>query len=315
MIAFEGVRAVTMGPAGVLEKATVIVQGERIVDIGDPSLVDVPEGARRIDGEGFTLIPGLIDLHVHIGDAVDLDLYVAAGVTTVRALGGSLWHLGLRDRVAAGRLGPDMQISGPNVSGVSTADEARGVVRRQSARGFDWLKIYGEITPEAYAALVVAAREHGLRPCGHVPRNLRVEDVLTTPPDSIDHAEEFLYGWFDGRNGRASIPELTQRVAESGVAVVTTLSCYDLIGRHVVDLRDALVGDRLPRHVRLAGPGGDPVPRGLAERAGLRGAHPGRRPAARPRAVRAERGVRRAHPHTKRRRGDSEEPPRRCPDM
>ncbi len=243
---FDDVRVVTLGPAGTLERGVVVVEGDRIRAVGTPDEVELPDDARRVPGHGFTLVPGLIDLHVHVGDEVDLDLYVAHGVTTVRDLGGGLWHLGVRDRVASGRrLGPTLHLAGPKVTGVHDAEAARALVAEQAERGFTWLKIYGDIAPDAYGALVGAARELGMRPCGHVPRNLTVEQVLETPPDSIDHAEEFLYGWFDGgRHGRGSIPELAELVAASGTSVVATLTCYDHIGRQAASFERAF--DRGP---------------------------------------------------------------------
>lgn len=51
----------------VLENGTVLVEGERITRVGPRAEVAVPDGARIVDGQGRTLLPGLIDAHVHLG--------------------------------------------------------------------------------------------------------------------------------------------------------------------------------------------------------------------------------------------------------
>lgn len=78
----------------VVPDATVIVVGDRITAVGGAS-TPVPAGARVIDAHGRTLLPGLWDMHVHIG-ATDGILQLAAGVTTVRDLGNDIADLTAR---------------------------------------------------------------------------------------------------------------------------------------------------------------------------------------------------------------------------
>src|SRR5207244_5122339 len=98
--------------------ATVLIDGERITDVG-PS-VRAPAGAKEVDARGGWLIPGLTDMHAHVRSPALLPVYLAFGVTTVRDPGGSLTRsVLLRRDVAEGRrTGPRIFIAGPILDGI-----------------------------------------------------------------------------------------------------------------------------------------------------------------------------------------------------
>ena len=106
-----------------IHHAAILIEGDRIVEVGPADEVDIPAGTRIIDTEGMTMLPGLIDLHVHLmilghGEytewfpiftermdemmAISAKQLLMAGVTTAVDLGGPLEIIGIRDRVAAG---------------------------------------------------------------------------------------------------------------------------------------------------------------------------------------------------------------------
>ena len=101
--------------------------------MGDTGTVRVPDRARRIDGLGKFLIPGLIDTHVHLAVRADRDELrligplLANGVTGVRDAGASgqdAWLVALRDRIPRGEIvAPRLYVSGM-VSGRSLARAA-----------------------------------------------------------------------------------------------------------------------------------------------------------------------------------------------
>src|SRR5262245_53252504 len=84
--AFIDVTVVPMDREKLVPHQTVVVRGTRIADIGPTARVQVPPRAQRIDGRGKYLMPGLADMHSHPERLVDLLVYVASGVTTVRAM-------------------------------------------------------------------------------------------------------------------------------------------------------------------------------------------------------------------------------------
>lgn len=103
------------------ERMSIVVNGERITQVegGDPP---EPAGAEVVDLAGKTVVPGLIDTHVHATflDSECLPLFLAAGVTTARDVGGKLEKVKqLREDLNSGtKLGPRLFILGPLLDGV-----------------------------------------------------------------------------------------------------------------------------------------------------------------------------------------------------
>ncbi|MGH8029411.1 MAG: amidohydrolase family protein, partial [Arenimonas sp.] len=73
---------------------TVLIEAGRIVAIGAPGRVAIPGGAQRVDGRGRYLVPGLVDMHVHLFNNAShrppndwtFPMFVAHGVTAVREM-------------------------------------------------------------------------------------------------------------------------------------------------------------------------------------------------------------------------------------
>ncbi|HXO86965.1 MAG TPA: amidohydrolase family protein [Gemmatimonadales bacterium] len=195
----RNVQVIAMTGPGSPRTADVVIRGRTIAQIL-PAGRAAARGATAIDGRGQYLIPGLIDSHVHVKEADPLFLFVAAGVTTVQNMSGRPFHLDMRARINAGTLlGPRLVTTGPTTAevGVTTPEEVERLVTEQHARGYDAIKMYGSqdgnMTPEAYHALIAAAHGRGMRVVGHAPRNLPFDVVLAEHQNSIDHMEEIVY--------------------------------------------------------------------------------------------------------------------------
>jgi hypothetical protein len=125
-IAFTNANVIPLDHEGVEPNRTVLVRGDRIVEVGTRSEVKVPSDAVVIDCIGRYLVPGLTDAHVHVtgtpvmrtrDDFGDAPIYLAYGVTTVVNLSGSPMVLEWRKRVDAGTLlGPTIYTAGPFVN-------------------------------------------------------------------------------------------------------------------------------------------------------------------------------------------------------
>ena len=147
---------------------TVLVAGDRIEKTGRRSDVSVPAGARRIDGRGLYLMPGLVDAHVHYYDPpVFGRLLIANGVVLVRDMGlPTDTILKVRDALNRGEtLGPEMVATGavidgsppliPSVSvGVATPAEGRAAVVEHARAGVDMIKVYSRLDREVFLAIV-----------------------------------------------------------------------------------------------------------------------------------------------------------------
>ncbi len=177
---------------------TVLTQGDRITAIGPK--IAIPHSARRINGGGKFLIPGLWDMHTHHqGTGAEcLDLFVAKGVVGTRDVGGDAdFILPLRDRVKAGAvLGPEIVASGPMVDNappdfhyrlhVTNAEEARLAVRELKRLGVDFIKVHDHTPREVFFAAVSEASQVGLTVSGHVPMAVTVEEAADAGMRSIE---------------------------------------------------------------------------------------------------------------------------------
>jgi len=185
-------------------RMTVAVDGDRIVAVGRTGKVKVGPATTTIDGKGMYLIPGLWDMHVHLGPYREraLPLFLANGVTSIREVGGDLEQTGyVRQEVLAGRmLGPDVLIAGPILDGpevskawpsgrvaVPTPAVARRVVESLATRGVDLIKVHSQTPRASYFAILDEARKRGLLVGGHVPDGVLASEAVDSGHRTIEH--------------------------------------------------------------------------------------------------------------------------------
>jgi hypothetical protein len=251
-VAFVNVTVVPMDSERVIAAQTVIVKDGLIAELGPASKVRVPRGALRVDGRGKYLMPGLADMHVHFmfNDADNLSLlqlFIANGVTTVFSMHGNLMTLNLREGVARGELlGPLIYTTGPFVNEpiYTMPEQVERAVVEQKRAGYDFIKMHGELSREAYRTLLDVARREGIRVVGHAPRKLGMEVLLEERQETIVHAEEYLYAYF-GFNRKAPrdpeeltrmVKHISEATARAGTWVIPTLTVYKGIGLQVEDI-------------------------------------------------------------------------------
>ena len=180
---------------------TVVVAHGRIIAMGPSETTPPPSGARVVDATGKFLIPGLWDMHVHLGQwpVSALRLLVAHGVTGVRDMGTALGEIQvLRDAVAAGRtVGPRVVAAGAILDGpghasperriVASVAEATFVVDSLAAAGADSIKVYEFLPRDAFLAIVAEAKAKHLDVVGHVPRAAGVIRAIDAGQRSVEH--------------------------------------------------------------------------------------------------------------------------------
>jgi imidazolonepropionase-like amidohydrolase len=207
--AITDVTVIPMAGATTIPGATVVVRDGRIAEIGSARNVQVPSGARRVDGRGKYLIPGLADMHTHlysdgnVPDSVaryELGVMVANGVTATRFMIGTPEHFTLRRQVEAGRIvGPQLWLASPQFTGkedvnsrvVTTPEDARAAVKEMADLGYDFIKLTLFITPPVYDAIVDEARRQNIRVVGHVDPQIGVARALKAG-QQIEHLDNYL---------------------------------------------------------------------------------------------------------------------------
>ncbi len=279
-VAIVNVAVLPMDSDRVLRGQTVVLQDGVITQLGPATRITIPSGAGQIDGTGKYLIPGLVDVHIHLSSNPEdeqrrlLRLFLSQGVTTVLNLRGTPQLLELREKVATGRvLGPRIYTVGPYVNEpfVTTPDEVERAVVEQQRAGYDFVKLHGDLSLEAYRRLMSVARRVGIRVIGHAPRNLGVEVMFEERQYAVAHGEEFLY---DRQNRstdaslpdvRARIPEFAQGMADARIWLMPNLTAYKAIAGQIWNLDSMLARPEmryLPRSVREGwGPATNPYTR------------------------------------------------------
>lgn len=241
-VAFVGVNVIPMDQERVLRAQTVIVKNGRIAEMGAAGRVRVPRGAVNVDGRGKYLMPGLIDMHVHLfSDDKELSLFIANGVTTVRNMAGQPSHLRLRARIREGKVsGPTVYTCGPLLLGYKDAGVVGRQVNEQCAAGYDCIKIYNimDWSEQAYNAAVDAAQSKGVPAVGHLPRNLPIETTLRPGRQTVEHVEELLYPYFfklQDRFDEGKIRYVAGLMNGAGISIDPTLTVYHYIRLIVAD--------------------------------------------------------------------------------
>jgi hypothetical protein len=153
-------------------EVSMLIEGDRIAAV-QSGPIPVPAGAEVIDLKGQTVLPGLIDTHVHttLMDRECLPLFLAAGVTTARDVGGKLEKvLQLRDDLNSGRqLGPRLFVLGPLLDGrdesfsgsfgemldsVPSVEAVPQKIGDLLKAGVDGIKIYFTMPPDTAKAII-----------------------------------------------------------------------------------------------------------------------------------------------------------------
>ena len=208
--AFEGARLI-VGDGQTIENATFVVDDTRFVAVGATGAVEVPEGAARVDLTGMTVMPAIVDAHVHLSTTrealiEDLEMRAYFGVGAALSLGsdGEDAPLEVRDELVPA--GARYKSAGRGITSpepgrsevphwVTTEDDARQAVRDEAARDVDMLKIwvddrsgqYERLSSELYGAVIDEAHQAGLRVAAHIFRLEDAKGLLEAGVDAFAH--------------------------------------------------------------------------------------------------------------------------------
>ncbi|NJM35032.1 MAG: amidohydrolase family protein [Rhodomicrobium sp.] len=235
----------------VIERATISVENGRVARIARKAPARLSDNAQLIDGSGLTLIPGLHDMHVHVWEESELAANLAHGVTTVRNLSGMPFHLKLAEQVERGELcGAHLLTSGPILNGdgpnkqinhqlVNSAEEARNAVRAQHGAGYRRIKVYSNLSRDAYDAARDEAKSLGMAVAGHTPEGDRrfneagevsfdigFDELLDDGFETIEHVESISWHALGDKLDARAARKVADKLAKHNVTVTPTLVAH-----------------------------------------------------------------------------------------
>ncbi len=188
------------------EPVSVVFEGNRIRAIDTVDASGAP-GEVEIDGAGGSLLPGMFEMHGHLGETAAF-LNIAAGVTSVRDMGNNNEVLDrLIGNISSGRVAGPRVYRSAFIEGVSpfnsnsgvlvaTEEEAVQAVHDHADRGdFHQIKIYNSMRPDWIPAVIAAARERGMRVSGHIPAFTNADTMIAAGYDEIVHINQLMLGW------------------------------------------------------------------------------------------------------------------------
>jgi imidazolonepropionase-like amidohydrolase len=237
--AFAGARLI-VGDGRVIENATLFVEGARITQVGETADVRIPAGARRLDLAGKTVMPMMIDTHVHLSptrDALIRDLRLRAyyGVSAVLSLGTDKYELldmrrqTIPDAARFLSAGRGITMPEPGRSTVpywiTTEAEGRQAVEELAAHQVDMVKIwvdtrdgkYQKLPPEIYGAIIDEAHRRGLRVTAHIFALEDAKGLMRAGIDAFAHGvrdqdiDDELVAMFQQRPDLILTPNLPDR--------------------------------------------------------------------------------------------------------
>ncbi len=205
---FEGARLIVGDGSVPIENGTLVIEGTRIVQVGRAGEVAVPAGAARVNAAGKTLMPALIDSHVHLSttrDRLIRDLKQRGywGVGAAMSMGrDNLELLPVRDEAIAGAArflsaGRGITRKEPmsTTFQIETEEEGRQAVRDNAKLDVKIIKVWVDdrdgkvqkVTPLQYAAIIDEAHKLGLRVSAHIFNMDDVKGLMRANLDAFAH--------------------------------------------------------------------------------------------------------------------------------
>jgi imidazolonepropionase-like amidohydrolase len=198
-VLFDNVQLFDADKGVFVANQAVLAQDGRIAAIGAAGSVKAPAGAKTIDGRGKTLVPGIWDSHMHIGDDWDVLSNMANGMTSFRSPGTTFDRaVDAVKRRASGELlmgEPFISViidkkdplAAQGAEVVSSEAEAIATVRKVKDAGLWGVKFYTSMNPAWIKPAAAEAHKLGLHVHGHVPATMKPSEAVAAGYDELTH--------------------------------------------------------------------------------------------------------------------------------
>ncbi|MGI9258599.1 MAG: amidohydrolase family protein [Gammaproteobacteria bacterium] len=191
VVLYEGARLILGDDSAPIENGAFSVDDGQFVAVGAAGTVPVPDNAARVDLSGMTVMPAIVDAHVHMRTSrdeliEDLTARARYGISAAISMGSDTegTPLELRDEVIPGAarfLSAGSGITRPEpgrrvVHWVDTPEQAREAVQTEAARDVDMVKVwvddrdgqFEKLTPELYGAVIDEAHQSDIMVAAHI---------------------------------------------------------------------------------------------------------------------------------------------------
>ncbi|HWS78417.1 MAG TPA: amidohydrolase, partial [Thermomonas sp.] len=261
--------------------SNVLLRDGRIVSVDAASDA---AATHVVDAGGRVLLPGLFDMHGHVG-RWEGGLHMAAGVTTLRDMGNDndelqqmiaeqkSGRLLMPQIVPAGFIEGESPMSARNGFVIKDLDGARKAVDWYAAHGYPQIKVYNSFPKALLRETAAYAHARGLRVSGHVPAFMRAEEVVQQGYDEIQHINQLMLNFlvddktdtrtlqrfylpaektgtfdFDGKQ----MQDFIALLAKKQIVVDPTLTAFDFLRHRSGDMPQsyAAIADHLPPDVK-----------------------------------------------------------------
>jgi imidazolonepropionase-like amidohydrolase len=247
-VIYEGATLIKGDGSAPIENATFVVDGGRFFGVGATGAIAIPPDAPRVNLAGATVMPAIIDAHVHLSterDALVADLQRRAtfGVSAAFSMGTDDG-----DDIFAVRRNPPAGVALYRTAGrglvgpepgrtevphwITTVDEARAAVQEEAAKNVDIIKIwvddrngeYTKLTPELYGAIIDEAHANNLRVTAHIFTLEDAKGLIEAGVDAFAHGvresdvDDEIIGMLQARPWFVVVPNLPGRGVPTDLA-------------------------------------------------------------------------------------------------
>ncbi|MFA5244691.1 MAG: amidohydrolase family protein [Pedobacter sp.] len=179
-----------------IPNASVLIRNNKIIAVGTSGSVQIPKEAEIIQGNGMSLLPGLIDSHFHLDRTKDLPaMFLQNGITSLRDPGA--WIEAYAEERKSGKQMPRLYLSGPHLDGAPPAypydayvvrdeNEAIRQVNELANEGSTVIKVYFRIPPGMIKAITETAHRRGIPVTAHLEIT-EAKQAIEAGLDGVEH--------------------------------------------------------------------------------------------------------------------------------
>ncbi|MEM1143968.1 MAG: amidohydrolase family protein [Pseudomonadota bacterium] len=262
-VILDNVNLVPVSTEGVVasRKLTIIDgQIDSIDSAGPPYAMDM----EVLDLEDRYLLPGLIDMHVHVDDREQLRLALSYGVTAVRNMHGMPMHLRwMKEQKQNEWMGSRLYSTSPIMHGkdyssffdvvVEGEEHARRLSRQLREEGWDFIKVYSGLGMEEFLVLLGGIDSLSLPVVGHVPYAVAAENYsLAGQMRTIEHVEEIFQGPLEHSFSIDQVDVPIAVLSRANAVVCPTLSTFENLTRLSIE-KTAMLSELSTDHMTAFG--------------------------------------------------------------